>query len=555
MSESAAIINQLADLQLPVPAPATHSQQTPQFVTQAQCKAWLKKLAITNAPQSQVQLLRELDLLNHQALPAAERLAIAEFLRNPIHFVHDQCAKRYARRLPLPLPQGERIAFDTSQALWQALQTAYLLALQEFLQRQQQHPLTEEECQQAALAATRAMSTALVSQLDHLRSGFAPAPDFWRRLTRSLYVAELLGVLQRPVADRLTHAESVTAQACHVEAVLLALARPHELSLRELDQVIYWAHRWATKIRFSAQPPADARTPALCCDLAADAAPAFASPQQAAQLRWLDMSELRKTIKQRLSKLAEGVPPADLKLGRDFTRASGEPLLQRMYGLWCKGSGKPKPERAARASWTLLASFEAAHFHLSGQPFDESEGGVYLSKHAADEIATFGHVATRHQDVAALAAQYPREPWQQEDGQLSQVELSRSLAGEGLALAAERLVAVQQAGHDWQLGRVLWLYHDLASQRLHCALRLFAGLPQAVSVILPSHGMQPEQRVRGFCLPPVEHLQQVASLLLPSGSFLEGRLVTVKGVELSQLRLLQLIERGSNFERCAYAEA
>lgn len=551
MSENAAIITQLADLQLPTPT--AHSQQRPQFLTQAECKAWLQKLAITNAPQSQVQLLRELDLLNHHALPVSERLAIAEFLRSPISFVHGQCAKRYACRLPLPLARSERIAFDTSQALWQALQTAYLLALQDLLNQHRQGLLTEAARQQAALAATRAMSTALMSQFDHLRSGFAPASGFWRRLQRCLYVAEVLGVLQLPVADRLAHAESLTVQACYVEAVLLALARPHELSLRELDQVIYWAHRWASKTRLSAQPPADLRTPPWCCDLAADAQPGFASPGTAPHVRWLDVNELRKTIKQRLAKLAEGVAPAELKLGKDCTQPGCGELLQQVYGLWCKGGGKARRAAAGTSpSWTLLASLEGSHFHLSGQPFDEGAGGVYLNKHAVDEIATFGHVATRHQDVAALAAQYPRETWQQESGQLSQVELSRSLAGDGLALASGRLVAVQQAGHNWQLGRVLWLYHDLASQRLYCAIRLYAGLPQALSVILPTHGMQPEQRVRAFHLPQVEHLQQTASLLLPSGSFQEGRLVTVKFDELRQVRLTRLIERGANFERCAY---
>lgn len=552
MSESAAIISQLTDLQLPLPA--THSQQTPQFVTQAQCKAWLQRLTITNAPQSQVQLLRELDLLNHQALPAAERLAIAEFLRSPIHFVHDQCAKRYARRLPLPLAQSERIAFDTAQALWQALQTSYLLVLQACLQRQQQQPLTAAERQQAALAVTRAMSVALASLRDHLLSGFAPAPGFWRRLARSLYVAELLDVQQQAVDDKLARTASLTAQAGYVAAVLLMLTRPHELTARELEQVSYWAQRWAGKVVLTAQPPADRRTPPVCCDLAADAAPGFGTPPPAAQPRWLDMNALRKTLKQRLTRLAEGVPPAELKLGKDFKPPDGPRLLQRVYELWCKGGGKARPETAARSSWTLLASFEAAHFHLSGQPFDDSGGGVYLSKHAADEIATFGHVASRHQDVAALAARYPREQWQQEAGQLDQVVLSRSLGADGLALSRERLVAVQQLDHDWQLGRVLWLYHDLASQRLYCALRLYAGLPQAVSVILPSHGMQPEQRVRGFLLPAVAHLQQAASLLLPAGSFLEGRLVTLKDSQTRTLRLRQLDERGAGFERCRYAE-
>ncbi len=542
------LLTNLARLDLP----ALTSEQAPQFTTLVACKQWLAGIAITNAPLAQAQLLRQLDLLNRYALPAEERLQIVEYLRSPCYFVHGECAKRFAAQRPaLPLGTVEQAAFDASQALWRTLETGFLHCLQSLLDKSASAPLGAEDCERAALAATRALTTALASYLDHCGVGLVASGDFWNRLHKIHFIAERLEAAQLPVADKLSHATGMTAQATYVEALLLAAAHPHELRPKQFVDVVYWAHRWATKAPLLRTPPEDLRTPPLCVDLARGAPGEYSAPRAAATLRWLDLGELRKTIKQRLVKLGEGVSPQELKLGKFCVQPACELLLRQVYQDWCKG-GRGSSDGGGK-DYELLAGVDAIHFHLSGQLFRSPEASVYLSKRAHEEIATFGHIATRFEEDKKQQSSYVVEGWRSVEESVVNIQLERPLGQPGGALTLDQLVGVRHKDDvGFQLGKITWLCLDIGAAVLRAGIHLLPGAPTAVTVQNPGSGTAKSQYARGFCLPAIEGLNQLATVLTPAGWFRANHVIEIRTDRNQPVRLTRLLERGADYDRCAF---
>ncbi len=545
--------------------PEFHGEHAPDFLTPSECKKWLAGVAITNAALAQGQLEHQIELLNRFSVPFADRLKIADLLRSPCYFVHGEFLKRFALRRPsFPMGSMEQMTFDASQSLWQGLMTAYLHCLQALLEKAGQvKRLGNGDREAAAMAASRALAIAQSVFLDHCSVGVKPEAAFWRRLHRIYLAAEILGVADMAVADKLARGSEVSPALLYVETLLLAAARPYTLRPKQLANVVYWAHRWAGKVSLLPSPPADLRTPPLCANLA-DALPAgFVAPstQTSADsaLRWLDLAMLRKTIKQRLLKLAAGATPQELKLGKNCTQPGCERLLRQVYGDWCKGGRRPAGEAASEETthaYEITIGSEAIHYHLSGNLFRNPAQSPYLNKKAADEIATFGHVATRHdaREKASSNARYPLEAWQSCRESLNDIELQRPMEPAGSPLHSDGLVAVRRRGDGgFQLARLSWLLVAPDTATLHIALHLMPGVARAVTVSIPGSGAAARARHdRGYCLPAIESLQQAATVLIPAGCFRLGLVIEISDDGVRRVRLGQLLDRGVDFDRCTY---
>ena len=85
---------------------------------------------------------------------------------------------------------------------------------------------------------------------------------------------------------------------------------------------------------------------------------------------------------------------------------------------------------------------------------------------------------------------------------------------------------------------------------LYCGVRLFPGTPQAISVrpsnFNPVGGGRYE---RALLLPEVPAPSTPASLVLPAGWFQSGRFVEVYSDRKQVAKLLNLLEKGTDFDR------
>lgn len=530
--------------------------QAPAFTDTAACRDWLAHAPLTDVVTVQALFLREINLLNRYEVAAAERLDILEALRDAVGETQDAFGRKFAGK-PLPLTAPERAAFDACRALWHGLATGYMRCADACFAGD---PAMKPK---AALIFQRALAALAAEQLDTHRAGISPPAEHWRALHQLYAAAEQLGVAEREVVDaqRLNKMPGSPA-AAYVEALLLAAAGLHEHGQRQIAWISRWARRWAAKVKVTAVAPA-AATQAfpLCVDLASNR-PAGYVPASNENVRWLDGIELKRSLKKRLQLLAQGEAPAKLNLGSDCVQPACEQLLKDVYQRWCKGGTHRGVERRpGSGACRFIAGAEAIHYYLSGRkPFKPpSASDIDLLRREAEEIATFGRVATHrdehHSEEQGFAVEEWKllENWHMVDASTTGLRISRPAGQGSVRIVPRQLIATCPAdAESFLLGCVHWA---LVSESLELGVTVFPGRPEPVALRGTGPAATGEKYRPAFLLPAVPALGQEASVVMAVGSFKLGKLVEAYSQRAQLLRLTRLIERGADFERAAYEPA
>lgn len=540
--------------------PPTDTEKPPAFVDLEHCRTWLKALPLTNPVQVQAQLLRQLHLLNRYSLAGDIRLAMLEAMREAVHFVQAESAKKFSGK-PLPLAPPEQAALDSTHSLWQALANGYLRCLETCLTGNSGLDL------QAGTICQRALAALADNQIDLVRAGILPESGHWR-LAHTLYAsAEELRVTTTACEDGLRAAQPMSPATAYAELMLLAAANLHELSSRQQAWVMRWARRWAGKITLQSAPPAlDSPALPLCVDLESSA-PAGFKPLTGTGARWLETTALRKSLKKRLTLLAKGEDgggdntPAKLGLGEDCPQPMCGEMLRRIYPRWVKGGILRRHERHPMSgACRFVAGVDAIHYYLSEhQPF-KPPGSTSSDelRRQRDEIATFGR--------ARLDEEYSRtqgyslqswevvEDWGMLDRSSGGLRLVRPLKSEGGRLGIGQLVAVQPTGTSGLLlGAVRWA--QVTGDTLVAGIQLLPGKPQPVAVHGTGVMATKDPYKPAFALPPVDALKLPASIVLPPGSFKPDRIMEIWTMGCTrQIKLKAMLDRGTDFERVVCEE-
>ena len=341
--------------------PATGTEQSPAFLNPIACHDWLATVPLANAVQAQSMFLRQLNLLHRFTLPPAERFAILEILRGPISDVQDDAVKKFTSK-PLPFAPHEQAALESTLSVWHMLALGYLRCFDALCSGNgsgngdiasmpallAQHTLIAGNADLAAKAATLAQRTLSIFAdwlVDLCRGEQLPDATYWKKLHQILFAAETLGVAARAVNDPVRHGNAPTsALAAYAECNLLSTANPYELPARHLAWVARWARRWGAKLTLLTVPPEDIRNRAvpLWVDLESGR-PASYAPQSSSRGRWLETTELRKSLVARIALLEKGRAPAELQLGDDVTQPAAGQLLQASPAALVQGRGAAPP--------------------------------------------------------------------------------------------------------------------------------------------------------------------------------------------------------------------
>lgn len=539
----------------PFGLPPTNRDHAPEFSTAAECKAWLDAAPLTQPAAAQARLLKALHLLDAYTLPLAERLAILELLRGPVSEVQEAGLKRFAGK-PLPLLPAEEDAYLANCNLWKALRSGYLRCADECL------GAGAKGKPEAALATQRTLTLMTALQMDIYRAGQQPDGDHWRLLHGLLLAAEQLQVVTTAVADALRNGSTpTTPSAAYVEALLVHAASPHELSPRRLSWVTRWARRWSAKVQVLADPPTlSTRAIPLCVYVTSDR-PAGYLPLGNGEARWLETADLRRSLKQRLVLLAEGRAPADLQLGSDCTQPACGELLKTVYQHWCKGGAARHSERhASTEACAFVTGIDGIHYYIAGrkpfrQPGNASDDTLRRQR---DEIATFGRISNRDEEDYSRQHELQVEQWQVEedwrvkDESVDGLRISRPLRQEGHRLGQGQLVAVRPAhAKHYLIGQARWVMLE-GAERLTAGIAIIPGQPEPVALRGTGVAAIREPYRQGLLLPALAALNSPASVILPAGWFRREGILEVFTDRARQIRLTQLLDRGSDYERAAY---
>lgn len=518
------------------------SQSGLQFSDDASCKRWVEALPLTNVQQTQRLLHTQLVALRDTQLPALERLKVIETLRDSVAFVQGESANRYAGK-PIPLETNDAEAWASVIDLWKQLSANYEHCLQAYRDGDL------EIAPHAALIAMRCIYCIGRQMVEHYRVYREIPEALWRALNGLYTFAEQHGFARIRAQD--AFAQQATDSSCaeaYIQALLVHLANPYALSIRQLGFVQSWAEKWATLVGLASQPLSASTTPALGVDLAGAAGVVFASDIAAQpSVRYLDLEQLSKTLRQTITLLKQGQTPAQLGLGETARQPGCENLLMLLYVQWCRaGTARSEEREASDERVSVCFGIPSGHFQVSGRR--EFRQPSELTSREKRDLDTFGYV------VHGEAGDRPPdglEVWHILNHSASGFMCIFRDPSSRSRIAHNQLVAVQRRGtRHFQLGMVQWLRVDHGNE-ISLGVRAFPGVPQAVAV-RPSN-FTPDSNVyeRALLFPEVPASATPATLILPPGWFQSGRFVEVQSDRKQVAKLLNLLEMGSDFDRCS----
>jgi hypothetical protein len=524
---------------------ASHAGQ-PQFSDASGCRRWLEALPLTNVSAAQQSLTQQVELLLQSSIAPVELLRILEVLCDPVLFLQTELANKFAGR-PLPLDANESAIWARVQLLWTELADAYLIC-------RDAHAKGDLRLMNSgALILMRAMRCIGNAMFDHYRVYRQVPPALWKKLHQLYEFAEQSGFAHSTFDGAKEREAKATCTSIYCQALLAHLANPFALTGRQMNFLSQWIENWSLLMHLAPQPQPHSAIPAIAVDLAGESGPTFAEGMMpSAKLRHLDLEVVGRTLRQLITLLKQGQTPSELGLGTDARQLGCESLLMLLYIQWCRaGTGRGEQRNANPDPAQVCLGMNSAHFHISERAFRPP--GAPLSRQEETDMQLFGHISERTERQIASHSSLTVESWRLVNQSNSGFMCMLRDPDAQLRIAHNQMVAVRRGSSKlFYVGLIQWLRKE-EDQALFVGVRLFPGIARAVAV-RPTNFNAPATTKSGFdrglLLPELQAPATPMTLLLPSGWYQPGRFVDVYAEQKSVAKLVNLLEKGSDFDRC-----
>jgi len=503
---------------------------------------WMKELPLSSVGQAHSLLLGQLSALATASLPARERATIAELARDPIAHLHTELARRFAGR-PQPAGEGEREAADQAIALWQALWVHYSACLKPLLEGETELQGVKAKLLQRALYVGKQLIA-----VHGLARRKTPA-SLWQELHAYYRLAEMLECTTVAVSDPLVpDAAGLCCFSMYSHALLLALADPYAMSVREIELTDRWLGLWARKL-FPYAQQRDTEGSRVIVDLEGESG-AFVAPASPAQprssLRYGYPAKLASSVRGRIKRIAQGATPESLQLGSDVSSSDAAALLAHLDAQW---SSVPRDAQRTKSRAVELASGgpQAAYFRLCGHAFARQDPLGRDNDHPAQYLHSVGGISDFDRRREEAERSWPWEKWY---GALAWHEARvRHAGGSSYRWFLDQLVVAREDGR----ARLGWVARvaDEGERELTLTVRMWPGDPKTL-VLRQRHQDGTEDPPTPAVLLD-ESPEEPASLVVLPRAFAPNRVLHLgeSGSDRAY-RLLSILQRGADFERVAF---
>ncbi|HUH94194.1 MAG TPA: hypothetical protein VL742_13775 [Casimicrobiaceae bacterium] len=506
------------------------------------CTRWLRGLPLSNIPKHFEAIHSQLKLLSEAEMAPRERARIAEVMREPVLYLHTELARRYAGK-PQPATDRELEAAEHALALWQALWSQYSACLK---------PLLEGDTDLQGVKAKVLQRGLWVGKQLVLVYGLArrlPAPTVWQELHAYYRLAEILECTVTAVSDDLMpNAIGISCYSTYAHALLLQLADPCALTVRQIELTDRWLSLWARKV-FPYGQQRETEGPVLLIDLDAPAGATLVqiAPREVGDsVRFGYPAKLATSVRGRLKRLASGASPAELQLGQDSSAEACAALLGYLDARWY--APPKKPNATHRRIDLCVGGLGAAYFRVAGRTFNRQDPVGRLSYHGTQHLATLGALTDYDRNKEEAEKAWGWEHWQgMYDGEEATL---RRIGG---------------AAHRWHLEQLVVLRDE---ERLRCGyvtrvaldghgdlsvtMKLWAGTPTALVVRPYVTILSEEPPIPAILIGPTP--DEKPSIVTPPRTFNPGRMLRTLDTPERRFKLTRVAQRGADFERVAFEE-
>jgi hypothetical protein len=509
------------------------------------CAAWLRALPLTNIPRHYEAIVGQLRRLSEAEFTPRERARIAEVMREPVMFLHTELARRYAGK-PQPAATREREAFDQTLILWQALWAQYSACLK---------PLLEGDPELQGVKAKVLQRGLWVGKQLVLVHGLArqlPTPSIWQELHAYYRLAEILECTVSAVTDELMpNAIGVSCYSTYCHALLLELADPCAMSVRQIELTDRWLAMWARKVfPYTQQRETEGPLISIDLDAAMGAALAQVGPRHPGEgARFGYPGKLATSVRGRLKRLASGASPAELQLGHDVSAEACMALLTHLDSRWYAPVSKHGSNEANTAWELCVGGLGAAYFRVAGRTFNSQDMVGRLSYQSTQHLATLGALTDYDRNKEEAEKAWAWERWQ---GAYDWTSASLHRLGTGQHRWHLDQLVIARDDERVRCGCVTRVAFDGGTE-LAMSLKLWAGTPTAIAMRPLTTVMVEETPFPALVLGATP--DEKSCLVVPPRTFAAGRVLRSIGITPERrFRLTKLVQRGADFERVAFEE-
>jgi hypothetical protein len=353
------------------------------------------------------------------------------------------------------------------------------------------------------------------------------------------------------VSDNLLpNAVGISCYSTYSHALLLGLADPCAMTVKQIELTDRWLGMWARKV-FPYVQQRETEGPVILIDLdggtgATLAASAPGDP--AASMRFGYPGKLDNSVRGRLKRLQTGANPAELQLGHDCGIEQCTALLGHLDARWYQ-----VPRRASdapvKAFELCLGGLPAAYFRTAGRSFDSRDPAGRMSFAETQHLQAIAAHPDYDRGRDAADQEWPWERWHGTSGWREVCVVRDSDARHRWVL--EQLVIARSEGQV-RVGYVTRVALG-ADGQLGLSLRLWSCAPGPMTLQSLSTAGAEESPMPALLLG--ETPDDKAYLLLPPRTFNPIRVLrTLDPERPRRFRLTRLLQRGFDFERAAFEE-
>jgi hypothetical protein len=261
----------------------------------------------------------------------------------------------------------------------------------------------------------------------------------------------------------------------------------------------------------------------------------------------MQLGQLRQQLRQKIS-------PAQIGLGSDCSAGQCVRLLEHLSRPWSQARAPRKFRRqAASGIAKLCAGFEAMHYCVSGQEFNQPENVQMYSRKEYDSLFTFRHMVDPTQQLQINQKQlgFTVDQWEVVNQSANGFRLMRSIVGKKM-VHGQLLALCPHDGERYLLAKTNWLMQEQGGG-LIAGVEALPGMPQALAARPLAHqDDHTEMYSRAFMLPALPAAGTDQSLVVPQGWFHPGRIIDVYTEKAWRVKLMQVLDDGPDFERVSF---
>lgn len=525
-------------------APSSAEARSLAFRDADSAKQWAHGLPLTNVALVCETVAGQLKALAAAPIVPRERATIAEVLRDLIAYLHTELARRFAGKAQPPVDR-ESEAADHAMALWYGLWEQYSACLK---------PLLEGDPELAGVKAKVLQRGLYVGKQLVLVHGLArrSVPStVWHELHAYFRLAEMLECAGAAVSDNLSpQAVGLSCFSTYSHALLLGLADPWAMSVKQIELTDRWLGMWARKV-FPYAQQRETEGPVILVDLDGGTAAVLAEtapPDPGKSMRFGYPGKLATSVRGRLKRLQTGANPAELQLGSDCSVEQCTALLGHLDARWYQ-LPRRTTDAPAVAVELCAGGLPAAYFRISGRTFERKDKTAQLSYEEAQQLKALGPITDYDRGREDAEREWPWERWR---GSYEWRDASLARMSDARHRWSLEMLALARSDGKLRLGCVTRVASG-GETDLALSLRLWSGSPKAVSLLPLSAAGSQDTPLPALVL--AETPDDKACLVLPPRTFNPSRVLRAQGAGGERrFRLTRLLQRGADFERAAFEE-